>query len=141
MANKSVSFDFAVITKIIVGVLLICLGITGFISYKHPGEFTNNLYNQLLGSNEALIYIISTVVLLAGAGIIVAHFVSGMPPVIGKVCGIVAVVFWVLVIIYNDFYQLKIDKLEEIIDFLQSFAVDVTILIAVLQSTVLSKKE
>ena len=141
MANKNVSFDFAVITKIIVGVLLICLGITGFISYKNPGEFTSNFYNQLLGSNEALIYIVSTVVLLAGAGIIVAHFVSGMPPVIGKVCGIVAVVFWVLVIIYKDFYKLNIGDGEKIIGFLQSLAVDVTILIAVLQSTVLSKKE
>ena len=141
MANKKVSFDFAVITKVAVAVLLVCLGITGFISYRNPGAFTDNLYGKLLGNNEALIYIVSTVVLLAGAGIIVSHFVIGMPPVIGSVCGIAAVVFWVLVIIYKDFYKLDIGDGEKFIAFLQSFAVDITILIAVLQSTVMGSKE
>ena len=141
MANKNVSFDFSLISKIIVGVLLICLGITGFISYNHPGDFTDNLYGTLLGNNEALIYIVSTVILLAGAGIIVAHFVSGMPPVVGSVCGIVAVVFWILVIIYKDFYKLNLGDGEKFIAFLQSFAVDITILIAILQATIFGSKD
>lgn len=132
--SKKVSFDFALITKVLVGLMLVFMGIAGFINTRGT-SFTRPLFNFL--DEDAFIYIVSGVIALAGLGIIIAQFLPGLPPYIGTISGIVAVVFWILVIIFRDIAQLD-DK--DFVDFIQDLAIDLIILIAIAQSTVLSKK-
>ena len=136
MANsKSASFDFGFFTKICVGILLAFMGIAGFISTRGT-DFTRPLFRFL--SEDAFIYIVSAVVALAGVGILLEDLVKGMPPVVGKVSGIVAVVFWALVILFKDITTLGD---VEMVDFVQSLIVDLLIFFAILQSTLLSSKK
>ncbi len=132
--SKKATIDFAVITKILVGLMLIFMGIAGLVDTRGT-EFTRPLFNFL--DEEAFIYIVAVLVAVAGLGLIAAQFISGMPKMVGVVSGIVALVFWILVIIFRDIT--KLDDLE-FIDFVQNIAIDLIILIAVIQSTVLSKK-
>ncbi len=132
--SKKATIDFAVITKILVGLMILFMGIAGLIDTRGT-TFTRPLFNFL--DEEAFIYIVSALIAIAGLGIVVAQFVKGMPPVVGTVSGIVALVFWVLVIIFRDIT--KLDDVE-FVEFVQNLAVDLIILIAVLQATVMSKK-
>ena len=132
--SKKVSFDFALITKVLVGLMLVFMGIAGLIDTRGT-SFTRPLYNFL--DEDAFIYIVAAVIALAGLGIIIAQFLPGLRSYIGTVSGIVAVVFWILVIIFRDIAQLD-DK--DFVDFIQDLAIDLIILIAIAQSTVLSKK-
>lgn len=135
MANsKSVSFNVSSITKLLVALLLIFMGISGFISTRGTA-FTAELFDFL--DEDAFIYIVSALVAIAGLGLICANTISGMPAQIGTVSGIVAIVFWILVIVFKDITTLGD---VEFVDFVQSVAVDAIILIAILESTVGSKK-
>ena len=133
--SKKVSFDFAVITKVLVGLLLVFMGIAGFIDTRGT-SFTRPLYNFL--DEDAFIYIVAAVTALAGLGIIIAQFLPGLPTYIGTISGIVAVVLWILIIIFRDITKLD-DK--DFVDFIQDLAIDLIILIAIAQATVLSKKK
>ncbi len=136
MANsKSASFDFGVITKRLVGILLAFMGIAGFISTRGTG-FTRPLFKFL--GEDAFIYIVSAIVALAGVGIFIDGLVKGMPAQVGTISGIVAVVFWALVILFKDITTLGD---VEMVDFVQSIIVDVLIFFAILQSTLLSSKK
>ena len=132
--SKKATIDFAVITKVLVGLMLIFMGISGLVNTRGT-DFTRPLFNFL--DEEAFIYIVSVLVAVAGLGLIAAQFIPGLPKMVGVVSGIVALVFWILVIIFRDIT--KLDDLE-FIDFVQNIAIDLIILIAVVQSTVLSKK-
>ncbi|MBO4393502.1 MAG: hypothetical protein J5800_04080 [Spirochaetales bacterium] len=136
MANsKSASFDFGVITKRLVGILLAFMGIAGFISTRGT-DFTRPLFKFL--SEDAFIYIVSAVVALAGVGIFVDGLIKGMPAQVGAISGIVAVVFWALVILFKDITTLGD---VEMVDFVQSIIVDLLIFFAILQSTILGSKK
>ncbi len=132
--SKKATIDFALITKVLVGLMIMFMGIAGFIDTRGT-TFTRPLFDFL--DEDAFIYIVSALIAIAGLGIVVAQFVKGMPPVVGTVSGIVALVFWVLVIIFRDIT--KLDDVE-FVEFVQNLAVDLIILIAVLQATVMSKK-
>ena len=119
--NKNTQFDFGVITKRLVGILLVFMGIAGFI--KFLGE-------------DAFIYIVSGIVALAGVGIFFDKLIAGMPAKIGVISGIIAVVFWALVIVFKDIARLSD---YEMVDFVQSFIIDLLIFFAILQSTLFSK--
>ena len=134
MANNNTQFDFSVITKRLVGILLTFMGIAGFISTRGT-EFTRPLFKFL--SEDAFIYIVSGVVALAGVGIFCDQLIKGMPDQVGKISGIVAVVFWALVIVFKDIARLSD---YEMVDFVQSFIIDLLIFFAILQSTLFSKK-
>jgi hypothetical protein len=134
MAKKSVTFDVSMITKVLVALLLIFIGISGFISTRGT-DFTRGLFRFL--SEDAFIYIVSAIVAIAGLGLLAANFISGMPAQVGSVSGIIAIAFWVMVIVFKDITTLGD---VEMVDFVQSIAVDAIILIAILESTVGSKK-
>lgn len=136
MADKKGSFDFTLVTTIIVGILLIFVGISGFDS-RVGDDLIRPLTQDLLDKNEALIYIVCGLAAISGLGIIVCQFVSGMPPVINKVCGIVAVVFWALIIVSRDI--LPIDD-KSFLFVIRDFSLDLLILAAILQSTIFSSK-
>ncbi|MBR6084200.1 MAG: hypothetical protein IKP61_01095 [Spirochaetales bacterium] len=136
MADKKVSFDFSVITTVLVGILLVFVGISGFDS-RVGDDLIRPLTQELLSKNEALIYIVCGLAAVSGLGILVCKFVSGMPPVVDKVCGIVAVAFWVLIIIARD--VLPIDK-KTFLLVIRDFSLDLLILAAILQSTIFSSK-
>jgi len=132
--SKKATIDFAVVTKILVGLMLIFMGISGMVDTRGT-EFTRPLFNFL--DEEAFIIIVSILVALSGLGLLAAQFIPGMPKMVGTISGIVALIFWVLIIIFRDIT--KLDDIE-FIEFVQNIAVDLIILIAVVQSTVLSKK-
>ena len=75
---------------------------------------------------------------LAGVGIFVDGLVKGMPAQVGTISGIVAVVFWALIILFKDITTLGD---VEMVDFVQSIIVDLLIFFAILQSTILSSKK
>lgn len=131
--NKSTQFDFGVVTKRLVGILLVFMGIAGFISTRGT-DFTRPLFKFL--GEDAFIYIVSGIVALAGVGIFMDKLISGMPEKIGVISGIIAVVFWALVIVFKDIAKLSD---YEMVDFVQSFIIDLLIFFAILQSTLLSK--
>ena len=133
MADKKVSFDFGVVITVLVGLLLIFVGISGFDS-KLGDDLVRPLVNFL--DEEAFIYIVFGLAAVSGIGIITCQFVSGMPPVIKTVSGIIAVVFWALVIVFKDIARLSD---YEMVDFVQSFIIDLLIFFAILQSTLFSK--
>ena len=135
MANKkSTQFDFAVFTKILVGILLVFMGIAGFISTR--GTLFTRPFFKFLGE-DAFIYIVSAIVALAGVGILADQFVSGLPAKVGVVSGIVAVVFWAFIILFKDITSIGD---YELVDFVQSIIVDLLIFFAILQSTIFSNK-
>ena len=78
----------------------------------------------------------SGIVALAGVGIFMDKLIAGMPEKIGVISGIIAVVFWALVIVFKDIARLSD---YEMVDFVQSFIIDLLIFFAILQSTLLSK--
>ena len=135
MAEKKVSFDFALITKILVGLMLVFMGIAGFINTRGT-SFTYGLYDFL--DQDAFIYIVAALIALSGLGIILSQFLPGLPSYIGTTSGIVAFVFWILVIIFRDITKLD-DK--DFVDFIQDLAIDLIILISIAQATVLSNKK
>ena len=135
MAEKKVSFDFALITKVLVGLMLVFMGISGFISTRGT-SFTYDLFDFL--DQDAFIYIVAALIALSGLGIILSQFLPGLPSYIGTTSGIVAFVFWILVIIFRDITKLD-DK--DFVDFIQDLAVDLIILISIAQATVLSNKK
>ena len=132
--SKKATINFAVVTKVLVGLMLIFMGIAGLVNTRGT-EFTRPLFNFL--DEDAFIYIVSILVAVSGLGLIAAQFIPGMPSMVGTISGIVALVFWILVIIFRDIT--KLDDVE-FIEFVQNIAIDLIILIAVVQSTVLSKK-
>ena len=131
--NKNTQFDFGVITKRLVGILLAFMGIAGFISTRGT-DFTRPLFKFL--GEDAFIYIVSGIVALAGVGIFFDKLIAGMPAKIGVISGIIAVVFWALVIVFKDIARLSD---YEMVDFVQSFIIDLLIFFAILQSTLFSK--
>ena len=134
MADKKVSFDFSVITTILVGILLIFVGISGFDS-KLGDDLVRPLVKFL--SEEAFIYIVFGLAAISGVGIIVCQFVSGMPPVIGKVCGIIAIAFWALIIFLRDIAQFD-DRAFLLV--IRDLSLDLIVLSAILQATFFSSK-
>ena len=132
--SKKATINFAVVTKVLVGLMLIFMGIAGLVNTRGT-EFTRPLFNFL--DEDAFIYIVSILVAVSGLRLIAAQFIPGMPSMVGTISGIVALVFWILVIIFRDIT--KLDDVE-FIEFVQNIAIDLIILIAVAQSTVLSKK-
>ena len=140
MADKKVSFDFAVVTTILVAVLLIFLGLSGFNrswTDNFTGSFTEPLFDVL--KEDALIYIVCGLVAAAGLGIITCQFVSGMPPVIKTVSSIIALVFWALIIIFRDIAELDTIG-KNFVGFISNLSVDLIILSAILQSTFFGSK-
>ena len=131
MAESKASFNFASVTKFIVGILLLFMGLAGFINTRGTG-FTHGLFKFL--DEDAFIYIVSGVVAVAGLVLACEPFIKGFPAQIGTVSGIVAVVFWVLVIVFKDITTLGD---VEFVDFVQNVIVDLLIFFAILQSTVL----
>ena len=132
--SKKITFDFTVITKVLVACMLVFMGIAGFISTRGT-SFTHPLFSFL--NEDAFIYIVSGLVAVAGLGILMAQFLPGLPSYIGTVSGIIALIFWIAVVFFKDIAEIGD---AEFIDFIQSIAIDLIILIAVAQSTVLSKK-
>ncbi len=132
--SKKATIDFATVTKILVGLMLVFMGIAGLVNTRGT-EFTRPLFRFL--DEDAFIIIVSILVALSGIGLLADQFIPGMPKMVGRISGIVAVVFWVLIIIFRDITQL--DDIE-FIEFVQNISVDLIILIEVVQSTVLSKK-
>ena len=131
MAEKKASFSFASVTSCIVGILLLFMGIAGFINTRGTG-FTYGLFHFL--KEDAFIYIVSGIVAVAGLVLACEQFVKGLPAQVGTISGIVAVVFWVLVIVFKDITTLGD---VEFVDFVQNIIVDLLIFFAILQSTVL----
>ena len=134
MADKKVSFDFSVIATVLVGILLIFAGISGFDS-KLGDDLVRPLVKFL--SEEALVYIVFGLVAIAGVGIIVCQFVSGMPAVVKTVCGIVAIVFWGLIIFLRDIAQFD-DRAFILV--IRDLALDLIVLSVILQATFFSGK-
>ena len=133
MAEKN-SFDFAVVTTILVGLLLIFAGISGFDS-KLGDDLVRPLVKFL--DEEAFIYIVFGLAAVAGIGIITCQFVSGMPPVIKTVSGIIAIVFWGLIIFLRDIAQFDDMAFMLVI---RNLALDLLVLAAILQATIFSSK-
>jgi len=133
MAEKK-SFDFAVVTTILVGLLLIFAGISGFDS-KLGDDLVRPLVKFL--DEEAFIYIVFGLAAVAGIGIITCQFVSGMPPVIKTVSGIIAIVFWGLIIFLRDIAQFDDMAFMLVI---RNLALDLLVLAAILQATIFSSK-
>ena len=133
MAEKK-SFDFTVITTILVGLLLIFAGISGFDS-KLGDDLVRPLVKFL--DEEAFIYIVFGLAAVAGIGIITCQFVSGMPPVIKTVSGIIAIVFWGLIIFLRDIAQFDDMAFMLVI---RNLALDLLVLAAILQATIFSSK-
>ncbi|MBR4120345.1 MAG: hypothetical protein IKX15_01990 [Spirochaetales bacterium] len=134
MADKKVSFDFGVIITVLVGILLIFAGISGFDS-KLGDDLVRPLVKFL--DEEAFIYIVFGLAAISGVGIIVCQFVSGMPPVISKVCGIIALAFWGLIIFLRDIAQFD-DRAFMLV--IRDLALDLIVLAAILQSTFCGSK-
>lgn len=134
MADKKVSFDFGVITTVLVGLLLIFVGISGFDS-KLGDDLVRPLVKFL--DEEAFIYIVFGLAAIAGVGIITCQFVPGMPPVIKTVCGIIAIVFWALIIFLRDIAQFD-DRAFMLV--IRDLSLDLIVLAAILQSTIFSSK-
>ena len=133
MAEKK-SFDFAVVTTILVGLLLIFAGISGFDS-KLGDDLVRPLVKFL--DEEAFVYIVFGLAAVAGIGIITCQFVSGMPPVIKTVSGIIAIVFWGLIIFLRDIAQFDDMAFMLVI---RNLALDLLVLAAILQATIFSSK-
>ena len=133
MAEKK-TFDFAVVTTILVGLLLIFAGISGFDS-KLGDDLVRPLVKFL--DEEAFIYIVFGLAAVAGIGIITCQFVSGMPPVIKTVSGIIAIVFWGLIIFLRDIAQFDDMAFMLVI---RNLALDLLVLAAILQATIFSSK-
>jgi hypothetical protein len=133
MAEKK-SFDFTVITTILVGLLLIFAGISGFDS-KLGDDLVRPLVRFL--DEEAFVYIVFGLAAVAGIGIITCQFVSGMPPVIKTVSGIIAIVFWGLIIFLRDIAQFDDMAFMLVI---RNLALDLLVLAAILQATIFSSK-
>ena len=70
MAEKKVSFDFALITKVLVGLMLVFMGIAGFINTRGT-SFTYDLFDFL--DQDAFIYIVAALITLSGLGIILSQ--------------------------------------------------------------------
>ena len=134
MADKKVSFDFGVVITVLVGLLLIFVGISGFDS-KLGDDLVRPLVNFL--DEEAFIYIVFGLAAIAGVGIITCQFVSGMPPVINKVCGIIAIAFWALIIFLRDIAQFD-DRAFMLV--IRDLSLDLIVLAAILQATIFSSK-
>lgn len=134
MADKKVSFDFGVITTVLVGLLLVFVGISGFDS-KLGDDLVRPLVKFL--DEEAFIYIVFGLATIAGVGIITCQFVPGMPPVVKTVCGIVAIVFWALIIFLRDIAQFD-DRAFMLV--IRDLSLDLIVLAAILQSTIFSSK-
>ena len=134
MADKKVSFDFGVITTVLVGLLLIFVGISGFDS-KLGDDLVRPLVEFL--DEEAFIYIVFGLAAIAGVGIITGQFVPGMPPVIKTVCGIIAIIFWALIIFLRDIAQFD-DRAFMLV--IRDLSLDLIVLAAILQSTIFSSK-
>ena len=134
MANKTTTqFDFAVFTKILVGILLTFMGIAGFISTRGT-EFTRPFFRFL--GEDAFIYIVSAIVALSGVGIAADQIIKGMPARVGVISGIIAVVFWAFIILFKDITRIGD---YELVDFVQSIIDDILIFFAILQSTIVKK--
>ena len=134
MADKKVSFDFTVIATVLVGILLIFAGISGFDS-KLGDDLVRPLVKFL--SEEAFVYIVFGLAAIAGVGIIVCQFVGGMPAVVKTVCGIIAVVFWGLIIFLRDIAQFD-DRAFMLV--IRDLALDLIVLSVILQATFFSGK-
>lgn len=134
MADKKVSFDFGVVITVLVGLLLIFVGISGFDS-KLGDDLVRPLVKFL--DEEAFIYIVFGLAAIAGVGIITCQFVPGMPPVIKTVCGIIAIVFWALIIFLRDIAQFD-DRAFMLV--IRDLSLDLIVLAAILQSTIFSSK-
>ena len=72
--SKKATIDFAVITKVLVGLMLIFMGIAGLVNTRGT-DFTRPLFNFL--DEEAFIYIVSVLVAVAGLGLIAAVAQAG----------------------------------------------------------------
>ena len=134
MADKKVSFDFGVVITVLVGLLLIFVGISGFDS-KLGDDLVRPLVKFL--DEEAFIYIVFGLAAVAGIGIITCQFVSGMPSVIKTVCGIIAIVFWGLIIFLRDIAQFD-DRAFMLV--IRDLSLDLIVLAAILQATIFSGK-
>ena len=134
MADKKASFDFGVVTTVLVGLLLIFVGISGFDS-KLGDDLVRPLVKFL--DEEAFIYIVFGLAAVSGIGIITCQFVSGMPPVIKTVSGIIAVVFWALIIFLRDIAQFD-DRAFMLV--IRDLSLDLIVLAAILQATIFSSK-
>ena len=132
MGDKKGSFDFSVITTLLVGILLVFVGISGFDS-KLGDDLVRPLVKFL--DEEAFIYIVFGLAAVSGVGIIVCQFVSGMPPVISKVCGIIAIAFWGLIIFLRDISQFD-DRAFMLV--IRDLSLDLIVLSAILKATFFS---
>lgn len=138
MGDAKMSFDVKVVTKVFVGLLLFCMGVTGFVSTKGT-EFTEALFNAL--DQDWLIYIATGLVTLAGLGIVMTSFLKGFPSYVGLVSSIIAVVFWIAIIVFRDFVEMNVKDAESCIAWIQRLAVDFIIFVAILQSTIFKKSK
>lgn len=136
MGESKKGFDVRFLTKIVVGLLLFCMGVTGFVSTKGT-DFTEALFDAL--DQDWLIYITTGLVTLAGLGIVFTSILKGFPSYVGLISTIIAIVFWVAIIVFRDFVEMNVKDAETAISWIQQLAVDFIILVAILQSTLAKK--
>lgn len=131
MGNTSKGFDFGAVTKVLVALLLLFMGISGFISTRGT-DYTKPVFD--IFDEDAITYILCGILSLSGVGMLLPMFMKGLPSSIEGACKIVALVFWVVVIVFKDIIPL-FDGLdaEDFIEWIQVFAVDFILLMAVVQ--------
>ncbi|MDD2233069.1 MAG: hypothetical protein PHO44_06770 [Sphaerochaetaceae bacterium] len=128
--SASSGFNSAVILKILVIILFIGMGICGYVSGSDVA-FAGAIYSEI--GEEWLTYTISTILLIAGLGLLAPMFVKGMPAVIEKVSMIGILIFWVAVIIFKEFVPgFSGMDFEGFLNWIMNLSVDLIIFFAVL---------
>lgn len=97
MADKKAS---SVLLRIVIALLYISMGLRGLVNGGSSGAI-GSLFNAF--DSDAMVYILSTVVLLGGLLLFVPLFAKGLSPVLVKGGMIAILVIWIAVVFFADF--------------------------------------
>ncbi|AEV29678.1 hypothetical protein SpiGrapes_1884 [Sphaerochaeta pleomorpha str. Grapes] len=97
MADKKTS---SVLLRIVIALLYISMGLQGLVN-GGSSEAIGSLFNAF--DSDAMVYILSTVVLLGGILLFVPLFAKGLSPVFVKGGMIAILVIWVAIVFFADF--------------------------------------
>lgn len=124
--------DFISVMMVFVSLILVVMGIGGFISTK-GSDFTGPVFKAF--GEDWIIYILSGVLTLAGIGLLDRMTIKKLPGFVGLISMLVALLFWVLMIMLKDFVPgFSGMDFGDILNWIQNFAIDFMILLVLVQN-------
>lgn len=133
--SSSGGFNSGAILRIAVALFFMAMGACGYIMEERT-PFAGEIFNVL--DAEWLTYALSTVILLAGAGLLVPMFIKGLPPAVGRFSGIVMLAVWTGVFIFKEIAGVDGLNGERLFIWIISVAEDLMIFFSIL--SVIGKK-